>query len=101
MPEQVRRQALNMPGGVLRWFAQEAQRQMEMASDVDLCEAIGTPRLRRVGRGFRATLLLELDQTERLMYWVPDSAPADVREYRDNVRAALNLARSDERGSHA
>lgn len=94
MAEQVKRQGLRMPGRVLRWFVIEAQRQMEMAADTDLCEAISEPRIRRVGRGWRVTLLLELDQTERLMDWVSDSAPAHVRDYRDNVQAALALHRS-------
>lgn len=85
------RQGLRMSGRVLRWFVVEAERQMEGAADTDLCEAISEPRMKRVGRGFQATLLLELDQVDRLMGWVTDQAPAFVRDYRDNVRAALGV----------
>ncbi len=92
-------QALKMPGRVYNWFALEANRQREAAADIDLCDAIAKPRLKRVGRGFTAFIFLpELAQghrtdpavqAKRLLDWAQDSAPAYVRDYRDWARKVL------------
>jgi len=78
-----------MPGKVYERFNLLAQGRSAAEEDLDLCDALADPRLRRHGRGFVVDVVLEIADIERLMDWIGDDQPKFLRDYRDRVRAAI------------
>lgn len=88
-----KRQALRMPGRIYERFNELAQEQADQAAELDVCEAIANPRLKRHGSGYVVFLPLEVEQVERLMYWITDREAKPLRDYRDRVREAIEQHR--------
>jgi len=93
-----------MPGRVFRPIAEKAMKRTEQAIeveligdrdalaslDLDLCDAIAKARLKDVGAGFSAFVQTEgREQIERLLGWIGDDDPRDVRLFRDTIREKL------------
>lgn len=78
-----------MPGRIYERFNELAQEQADQDAELDLCEAIASPRLKRVGAGYTVYLLLEIEQVERLTYWITERETKPLRDYRDRMREAI------------
>lgn len=79
---------LRMPGRVFEQFVALADLQLRHDADLDLCDALSRPRIRRRGRGATVFVALDAEQVDRLSYWVGDKAPKYLRDYRDAMRVA-------------
>jgi hypothetical protein len=79
---------LRMPGRVYERLNARAQRHLDQDSDVDLCEALSEPKIRRRGAGWSVYVPLEREQVRRLAAWISDRDPAFMRQYRDAMREA-------------
>lgn len=95
---------VRMPGRVFRPIAEKAMERTERAIqveligdrdalaalDLDLCDAIASARLKDVGAGFSAFVQTEgKEQIERLLGWIGDDDPRDVRLFRDTIKKKL------------
>jgi hypothetical protein len=92
----VKQQAVQMPGRIYERINVLAQRRTAVGEDLDLCEAVAEPRLKRRGAGFTAQLVLEIEQIERLVDWIGNDQPKFMRDYRDQVRRAIGEHREGE-----
>lgn len=101
---------VRIPGRVFRPIAEKAMKKTEMAIaaeerddhdalaylDLDLTEAIANARIKNVGASFSAFVQAEgPTQIERLLDWIGEDDPRDVRLFRDTIRAKLKALDAD------
>lgn len=102
---------VRMPGRVFRPLAEKAMKKTEMAIaveesgedqhrlavlDLDICDAMANPRIKNIGAGFTAFIQLDgKEAIERLLGWIRDDDPRDLRLFRDTIRAKLKALGAD------
>lgn len=76
-----RTQALRLPGRVYEQFVQKAQAKLDADVDVDICDALSRPRIKRRGSGYTVFIPMSFEQVLVLASWVQPHDPKLLRDY--------------------
>lgn len=81
---------IKLPGRIYEVLNERAQVKCTFNIDLDVCDALSRPRIKKRGAGFSAYLDLTAYQIRRLASWIKDDDTKRLREYRDALLKAAN-----------